>query len=378
MKIKTVEKMINFKALFEIIKEVVQPQFVIEPQSFVNDKNITLFALDKKSRYIQVSAFFDLEFNRTIITILVLTEKLKNSNQKIQISDKQSLYQSINHLEAIKYSKRTKIDYNELEANILKKILVKIKSEFDYKDRLLKYPFSMTPDFDDINLYARYSSFLDIIERKLIEYGINHSHIFRNYDFAKDSEIYQRIIDMIVVSDKFIKQNEDNDYMMLFFYSHKSQTNFSLIELVRLSKEINNYSKEIRKTLKSKDRDIKPVLVILSLIGVEISLLSYLRSHIYGESSHTIPIFIIPPNKSKIWHNLNEDRSLSDTLTRRKNEVKNKIRSLRMVSNTSHYGKDHIDSETKRLSELKDKITSVEKNYDLVEIFSEIFHFNTS
>ena len=88
--------------------------------------------------------------------------------------------------------------------------------------------------------------------------------------------------------------------------------------------------------------------------------------------------FIIPPNKSKIWHNLNEDRSLSDTLTRRKNEVKNKIRSLRMVSNTSHYRKDHIDSETKRLSELKDKITSVEKNYDLVEIFSEIFHFNTS
>ena len=49
-----------------------------------------------------------------------------------------------------------------------------------------------------------------------------------------------------------------------------------------------------------------------------------------------------------------------------------------MVSNTSHYRKDHIDSETKRLSELKDKITSVEKNYDLVEIFSEIFHFNTS
>ena len=154
MKIKTIEKMINFKALFKIIKEVVQPQFEIEPQSFVNDKNITLFALDKKSRYIQVSAFFDLEFNRTIITILVLTEKLKNSNQKIQISDKQSLYQSINHLEAIKYSKRTKIDYNELEANILKKILVKIKNEFDYKDRLLKYPFSVTPDFNDINLYA--------------------------------------------------------------------------------------------------------------------------------------------------------------------------------------------------------------------------------
>ena len=177
---------------------------------------------------------------------------------------------------------------------------------------------------------------------------------------------------MVVISDKIVKQKEDNTHWMLFVFSNKSQNKFKVLDLVKLFGEIRKYSTTIQKKLSKKNQVIKPALVIFSIKGFEKSLPNYLRNHFYGEFEHIIPIFIIPPYKNEIWHNLNEDLSWTADLTRKKNEVQMKIKRLRMITNPASYRKDQIDSETKILLDIKDKIHTIEKNYELIEQFSEM------
>ena len=373
MKIKTIEKLIDLKELFEIIKEVIKPRYKIDEHSTIDEQGLILIASDIKPNVLQICAFNDREFNRTIISVLMLKEKQNYSNFKFVVKDKKSFYKIITPKDSADYSKRKKIEYSELEDKLLKKLLKKVKNTFGYKDRLLNYPFSLTADFDfKGNYYAIYSKFLDIIERKLIKYGVEPSHIFRYYDFAKNSETYQRIIDMVVISDKIVKQKEDNTHWMLFIFSNKNQDKFKLLGLVKLFGEIRKYSKAIQDKLSKKNQVIKPALVILSTKGFEETLPIYLRSHLYGEFEHIIPIFIIPPSKNDVWHNLNEDRSLIADLARKQKEVQMKIKRLRMITNPAPYRKDQIESETKILSDIKDKIHTIEKNYKLINEFSEI------
>ena len=372
MKIKTIEKIINLNDLFEIIKDVTQPKFKVDEFSTVDEKGLILIASDKNSKMVQIFAFKDLEFNRTIISVLILKGKQKNSNFQFEVHDKQTFYDIITAINSVDYSKREKIEYSELEDKLLKRLLKKVKNEFGYKDRLLNYPFSTTPDFDfNGEYFAIYSKFLDIIERKLVKYGVNPSHIFRHYDFAKNSEIYQRIIDMVVISDKIVKARENNVHWMIFIFSNKSQDKFKLLELVKLFGEIKKYSKVIQDKLSKRNQLIKPALVILSTKGFEETLPNYLRNHLYGEFEHIIPIFLIPPSNDDVWHNLNKDRSLTADLARKQKEIQMKIKRLRMITNPAPYRKDQIDSETKILSDIKDKIDTIEKNYKLIDEFSK-------
>ena len=373
MKIKSIEKTINLKDLFEILKEVVQSRFDIDDHSYVKDSNLLFIALSKKSIMIQISAFNDLEFDRTIISLLVLKKNQKPFNHQIVPGDRKSFYSSFKTLDLSSYSKRTKIEYNELEGKIFQKILQKIKNKFDYKDKLLNFPFSLTSNNNfDGNYYAQYSNFLDNFERKINSFGVNHSQVFRHYDFSKSTEMYQRIFDMIVISDKLVKEKQNNTYWMLFIYSNKSQDKFRVLELVKLFGEIRKYSKTIKRKLKNKNQVIKTGFVVLSIKGFEESLSKYLRNHLYGDFEHIIPIFIVPPYDDKIWHNLNNDRSLTADLAHKKKEVKMKIKRLRIIANPAPYRQDQIDLETKNLSDLKDRMYTTEKNYELIEIFSEI------
>jgi hypothetical protein len=373
MKIKTIEKIINLNELFEIIKEVIQPKFKVDERSTDDENGLILIASDKNSRTVQICAFKDLEFSRTIISILILKENQKNSNFQFKLYNKQDFYNIITSESSLDYSQRKKIEYSELEDKLLKKLLKKVKNRFGYKDRLLNYPFSLTPDFDfNGEYFAIYSKFLDLIERRLVKFGVDSTHIFRYYDFAKNSEIYQRIIDMIVISDKIVKERENNTHWMLFIFSNKSQDKLKLLELVKLFGEIKNYSKVIQDKLSKKNQSIKPALVILSTKGFEETLPNYLRNHLYGEFEHIIPIFLIPPSNDDIWHNLNKDRSLTADLKRKQKEVQMKIKRLRMITNPAPYRKDQIDSETKILTDTKDKIHTIEKNYKLIDEFSEI------
>jgi len=373
MKIKSIEKIIDLHDLFEILKEVVEPRFEVDELSYVKECNLLLMASSKKSSTVHILAFNDIEFGRTIISILILKKNQKYSKFQIDLGNKESFYRYINPKDFKSYSKRMKIEYNELEGKLFKKILLKIKNRFEIKDKLLNYPFSVTSNFDFNGTYfAEYSNFLDIFERKINKYGINRSQIFRNYDFAKPSEIFQRIIDMIVISNKIIKEEQDNIYWMLFIYSNKKPNEFRVLELVKLFGEIRKYSKILQRKLKDKNQIIKTALVILSMHGFEESLPKYLRDHLYGEFEHIIPIFIIPPYNNAIWHNLNKDRSLTSSLAHKKKEIKMKIKSLRIIGNPAPYRKDQIDMESKKLSDLKDRIHKIENNYELINIFSEI------
>ena len=49
-----------------------------------------------------------------------------------------------------------------------------------------------------------------------------------------------------------------------------------------------------------------------------------------------------------------------------------KIKRLRMIASPAPYRKEQIESEIKILSDIKEKIHNIEKNYDLIEEFSEI------
>ena len=373
MKIKSIERSIDLNDLFNLLKEVVQPRFEIDDQSYVKENILLLVASSKKSSMVQIGAFNDIEFDRTIFFILILEKDQNGSNLEIDLGDKQSFYRLLKSNDLTSYSKRMRIEYNELEGKLFKKIVLKIRNKFDYKDKLLNFPFSLTSNFDfDGSYFAQYDNFLDGIERKINNYAENHSQIFRYYDFAKPTEIYQRLIDMIVISDELVEEKNNNTYLMLFIYSNKSQNKFRILELVKLFGEITRYSKTLQKKLKNKNQIIKPALIILSINGFEESLPKYLRNHLYSEFEHIIPIFIIPPYNNEIWHNLSKDRSLTTDLARKKKEVKMKIKRLRIIANPAPYRKDQIDLETKNLSDLQDRMDTIEKNYELIDVFSEI------
>ncbi|MHA1192594.1 MAG: hypothetical protein ACTSP9_09905 [Promethearchaeota archaeon] len=376
MKIKTVEKIINLKNLYEIVQSVIQSQFKIETNSFIKESILYVNALDKNSKVLQLVAFNELEFKRTIIAISILNsenlsfkkKKFKLSDSKLDYLDKKTFFQLIDPIDSIDYSERKGIYFNELEATFINDIQDKI----NYEDKLLKYPFSLTGNFNiNEDWYASYSDNLDLIERNIIKYGVNQSRIFRYYDFAKNSETFQRIFDLIVISDKLVKKIDDNVYWLLFYYSNKSQEKFKLLNLVKLFDEIKKYSKVLQKTMKKRGSIIKPALIILSVNGFEKSVSKYLRNHLYGEFEYIIPIFIIPPNKEKIWHNLTEDRMESAELTKRKDAIKSNVNRYRNINNSAAHRTDHIEVELKRLSDIKKRIILVEKHSNLIKFFSE-------
>jgi hypothetical protein len=376
MKIKTIEKIINLKELRDITQNIIQSEFEIDNSSFIKEKVLYIIALDKNSRNFQLVAFNDLEFKRTIISISILkAERLSSKNQTIKDSHIKLKYQKISTffqlidpIDTVEYSERREIYFNELEANILTKILSKI----NYKDKLLKYPFSLTTNLDfNENWYSSYCSNLDLIERNIVKSGGNPSQIFRYYDFANNSETFQRIFDLIVISDKLVEEIDENVYWMFFYYSNKSQEKFKLLNLVKIFGEITKYSNLLQKKMKDKDKIIKPILILLSANGFEKSLSNYLRSHLYGEVEYIIPIFIIPPDKEKIWHNLTEDKTLTEDLTKKKDEIRVNVNRYRNITNSAAYRKDHIEVELKRLSDIKERISLVEKHYNLINFFSE-------
>ena len=376
MKIKTIEKIINLKNLHEIVQSVIQSQFKIETNSFIKESILYVNASDKNSKVLQLVAFNELEFKRTMIAISILnSENLSFKNKKFKLSDSKldyldikTFFQLIDPIDSIDYSERKGIYFNELEATIINDIQDKI----NYEDKLLKYPFSLTGNFDiNEDWYASYSDNLDLIERNIIKYGVNQSRIFRYYDFAKNSETFQRIFDLIVISDKLVKKIDDNVYWLLFYYSNKSQEKFKLLNLVKLFDEIKKYSKVLQKTMKKRDLIIKPALIILSVNGFENSVSKYLRNHLYGEFEYIIPIFMIPPNKEKIWHNLTEDRTESAELTKRKDVIKLNVNRYRNINNPAAHRTDHIEVELKRLSDIKKRILLVERHSNLIKFFSE-------
>lgn len=378
MKIKTIERIINLKDLENLIINIIQLDFEINFQSSNNENFFYLDAMDEKMRNLKIGAYNDFEFNRTIIIILVLKigKLSENKNFFFEFDDKnqiQNFFQFINPKDITLCSRRTNIKFNQIERELIHKLLEEINVKFNYKDKLMKYPFSLTTKFD-FNQYWMDSSnqYLNTIERNLLQKGIRRSDLFRYYDFSKNSEICQRIIDLIAIAEKLTKEGEENLIHILFFYVNKTQKKFKLLKFVKLFGEIKKYCNLLEIKLKNKEKKIRPYLIIISSYGFEKPLMNYLNTHIYKEFEHIITIFTVSLVNGKIFHNICEDTSILDDLENTKEKIVLNLKRFRNISNPAPYRRDQIRSESKRLTEVKDKISAMRKNSNIISFFSEI------
>jgi hypothetical protein len=192
----------------------------------------------------------------------------------------------------------------------------------------MKFPFSLiAPDGNWEKWESIYFPYIEMIEKKIIKTNPKNSKLYRNYDFALKSDIFQRVIDLLVVSKKEAKLEDKEevdlyDYQFTFVYCHRSSKPFRYINLLKFVNEIKAFSKKFKKDKINNCHDIRSELILISQHGYEQEIKNYLRNHLIGETDYIIPLISIPPINNEVWHNFIEYQPKPE----KRNELENIIK----------------------------------------------------
>ena len=364
----------------------------------------------------------DEKFQRTFLSILTLNskhvnvDKLKKKGDNsiptiisklfklLKNQNKKGLDYHLIKIPGIKLKENhTKLKFNNIETRIINKLFSVLSKKFKYFDNLLKYPFSITQIDGSLIYWERlYNPFVSLIENRIKKLKNSDIKTFRNYDFALNKDYFPRVFDLITIErnkiDKLFKkenypsikkerqiklfnQDESEDLSMFnlrmtFLYCNKRFKPIKLMELLKLMNEIKNYSIKLQSRIK-KCNNIKPQIIIISFFGYEHKILNYLRKHIYHETDYIIPIFILPPIKDAVWHNLKIYNGLSDT----EKQIKEHLKKLINIGHKPYSSFNFKASKARNAKDQYEELKEVEKiakdDYELMKTWSKILKINT-
>ncbi len=196
---------------------------------------------------------------------------------------------------------------------------------------LRKYPFSLL-DMDGLSeMWQKiYNPYINLIESKINRSKNDSISTFRNHNFAFKNEIQQRIADLVIseleekisnpvskssrnnlnkplekIEDQYSDEVEKENYNLkiTFVFTNKKFRPLKLIQMLKLSDEVQKYTQLLYKKELKQYSKIIPQIIFISLFGFEISIGGYLRDNLHGKLNRNISIMVVPPIDNMLWNN---------------------------------------------------------------------------
>jgi len=356
MRIKIIEELIPTKQLYSSVEKVFSSQLTISENSRFSDDSLLVLGFSKKGVILIVHASLDYDFERTYLTaILFNTSSLANTLEMDYKSVDDIKLVEDKLVQTLKRYNNGKIEYPftelskfqteidqkkrkifSLESKIISAIIKDLYVKIDYSDEIMKFPFSITSingkweDWEEL-----YYPYVSSIEKGIINTGVEHTKIYRNYDFALKTDIFQRMFDLVLLSkqesdpEMLAQRNEDGplyDYEITFIYCNRSNKPYSYMDLLKLMNEIKTFSKKFKANEKRQCFNVRTNLILISSSGYEPKIKAYLREHLFREVDYVIPIIVVPPMKDDVWHNFFEYDEFIDSKQKKREELGKIIR----------------------------------------------------
>lgn len=351
MRIKIIEEIISTEKLYSTVEKVFNSQLTISENSRVSDEYLFVLGVSDKGVMLIIHASLDFDFERTYLTTILFN--ISSIADLLEID-----YHSLEDVklvedELVQYLKRYdngKMEYPftelskfqietdqrkrkifSLESKVISAILKDLYAKIDYTDDIIKFPFSITSsngkweDWEEI-----YYSYINSIEKGIINTGLERTKIYRNYDFALKTDIFQRMFDLVLISKQesdpeiLAQKNEDGplyDYEITFIHCNRSHKPYSYMDLLKLMNEIKTFSEKFKANKERQCFNIRTNLILISSSGYESKIKGYLREHLFREIDYIIPIIIAPPMKDDVWHNFFEYDDLINSKQKKREEL---------------------------------------------------------
>lgn len=351
MRIKIIEELVPIKKIYSSVEKVFNSQLKISENSQIFDDSLLVIGLSEKGIMLIIQASLDGEFKRTYLSVIlfnistlatVLEIDYESMEDVKQVEDKLLQTSKIHITKNFDYpftafsefqieSDNRKRKVFSLESKIISAINKDLYPVIDYSDDIMKFPFSITSingkweDWEDV-----YYPYVNSIEKGLNNTEIELTRIYRNYDYALKSDIFQRMFDLTLISKQdsdpeiLAQQNEDAplyDYEITFLYCNRSHKPYSYMDMLKLMNEIKSFSKKFKTDKKNLCFSIRTNLILISFSGYEPKIKEYLREHLFREIDYIIPIIVIPPMKEDVWHNFFEYEELIDSKQKKREEL---------------------------------------------------------
>lgn len=420
LQIKVFEELLPLESFFKTVMNSIKSQYNISTKSQMFKNSFLIIVINpKKFTFLIRGATNNLK-NRSFLTVLAFDTKsiMKLSNLNKTLKDFENyLYELI-----IKDSKENFLDpfrkislYSQTiskfrrkiksaERIILSKILPVLYKKFNYHNDLVNYPFSIFKIERTWDFWEKvYGSYLNKIEDAILKNSTNSIKVYKYYDFALSKEILPRIMDLIIIenvlnesinaggtSDSDMKDKKLNittnlndtliksTKWIIFINTHKKLRPMKIIEVLKLSEEIKNFTKILSRKSFDKNTEVKPLIIFLSQYSYEKRIGKYLRDNLYHDFRNVFPMFIVPPINNEIWHNF----SISDDLSQE--EIYAKKRAKRYInlhkSNSQSYTSlaYKYQNVEENYSEIVEKEKNSRKNLECVNKWSKILSISKS
>ena len=282
---------------------------------------------------------------------------------------------------------------------------MKIQTESN-SNILRTYPFSLL-DIDGLSdMWKKiYNPYIDLIESNINMSKDDSITTFRNHNFALKDEFKQRIADLIVISEleeqnsnpgtKSLRNNlnkprekiedqysdavekENFNLKITFVFTNKKVRPLKLIQMLKLSDEVQKYTQLLHKQLKQYSKII-PQIIFLSLFGFETSIGDYLRDNLHGKFHRNISIMVVPPIDNKLWNNYLIENSIEDNINDTKDKWGLTFNNYKRIRNNGAVNKNQVNRLETYYKDLKDSKEHSDYNYQQLNIWSDILSIKNS
>ena len=350
---KIIEKLITINEISSTIQQIFSSQFKISKNSIISEDYLLIVGHSEKGLISVVQSSINRNFERTRISILVfqtqsLAEELniqRESHNCLSLIEEKlirSLKDEVKNKFCYPFTELSKFQLEKaqekrkiftLEIRILNAIVKHLYHIIDFSDGIMKFPFSINhidgkwEEWDKI-----YFPYIELIENNIIKTNIKNTKVYRNYNFALKSDIFQRVIDLLIITTKKSNSELKNqgteeinsiDYEITFIYCNRTSKPFKYMNLLKFVNEIKAFSEKFKNDKKNECHNIRSQLILISLNGYDLGSKDYLRTHLVRETDYTIPLMLVPPFNNEVWHNFIEYEGLKP---QKRNELENIIR----------------------------------------------------
>ena len=387
------------------IQKIFKSQFKISKKSIISDDYLLIIGLGEKDLISVVHCSINKNFKRTYISILLFkTQSLaeefniqQNSpNFLNQIEEKLirllkdgSKYKS--HFPFTELSKyqlekaQEKRKIFTLETKILNGLIKHLYQSIDFSDEVMQFPFSLIQtdgkweEWDEI-----YFPYIELIENKIIKTDVENRKVYRNYNFAFESDSFQRLIDLSIITrlktnseikNQVTEEANPYDYEIMFIYCNRTAKPFRYMNLLKFVNEIKSFSEKFKKNKKNKCNNIKSQLILISQFGYDLEIKDYLRTHLIRETDYIIPIIMVPPIDNKVWHNFIENE---DSKPQKQNELENIIRIGNKEQVSTSYRNNMVKSAKSQYTEIIERNKLVKLETDFLSKWHDILDVSKS
>ncbi|MBY8986048.1 MAG: hypothetical protein KGD65_13315 [Candidatus Lokiarchaeota archaeon] len=272
---------------------------------------------------------------------------------------------------------------------------------------LRTYPFSLL-DMDGLSeMWEKiYDPYIDLIESNIIMPKNDSITTFRNHNFALENEFQQRIADLIIISEleeqisKPVSKSSRNNLnksmekieeqysdvvekinyslKITFVFANKKIQPLKLMQMLKLSMEVNKYTQLLHKKDLKRYSKIIPQIIFISLFGFEVSIGDYLKNNLHGILNRNISIMVVPPINNKLWNNYLVDHSIKGNTINEKHRWGLTYDDYKALRNNGAANQSQVNKMESYYNDLKESKELSEFNDQQVNIWSDVLSIKNS